>query len=515
MQHSIIPEPAVFITTEGICEIQASLPFAFNIAKEHPSDSVVQRLQHALERLQDYHGISLEPVSPASKPPKVVLYLEFVLPAAVELPPDGYELIVAKESITLRAPAEQGMVYGLRTLLQLIKKVEDGGFEIPCCKVRDYPRFPWRGLLLDVARHMFPLPWLHELIDRLADLKMNRLHLHLVDDQGWRIEIEQFPRLTEIGAFRAQTPIPSNRHEGDGQRYGGFYTKKELEELVAYADDRFITIVPEIEMPGHAQAALAAYPHLGCTGMPMEVWTEWGISPNVFCIGKPETIPFLKKVLEEVMEVFPSPWIHIGGDECPTERWESCPDCQKLMQQEGLSSARALQSRLNLQIGEFLAANNRTLIGWDEILDGPIPENAVVMSWRGTEGGMKAASNGHPVVMCPTTHCYLDYYQNEDTRNEPPAIGGFLPMEKVYDLEPVPQGLPKEAAAMILGAQVNLWTEYIPTTQQADYMLWPRTAALAEVAWSPAGNRNWKQFSTKISASLFSQFQGVSPKSES
>ncbi|MCX7886264.1 MAG: beta-N-acetylhexosaminidase, partial [Verrucomicrobiae bacterium] len=399
------------------------------------------------------------------------------------LGPEGYELTVATNRIVIQATTPAGLFYGLQTLRQLLPG------PIPCMQIKDRPRFRWRGALLDVARHIFPKEFLKRYIDLLAYHKLNVLQLHLTDDQGWRVQIRKYPRLTQIGAWRDETT-------GDGKRYGGFYTQADLRELVAYAAARHVTIVPEIEMPGHSLAALAAYPEFSCTGGPFKVRTTWGIERNVLCPGNEKTFEFVQNVLDEIIRVFPSEFIHIGGDEVPKERWKACPKCQARIRAEGLKDEHHLQSYFLRRVEQHLHMRGRRLVGWSEIREGGLPPRAVLMDWKG--GAVEAATRGHDVVMSPTTHCYFDYYQSQDKTKEPKAIGGFIPLPKVYSFEPIPEELPATFHKHILGAQGNLWTEYIPTPQHAEYMAFPRQCALAEVVWSPAAGRDWEDFHARL-----------------
>jgi hexosaminidase len=408
---------------------------------------------------------------------------------------EGYQLIVTPEGVVIRANQPAGVFYGVQTLRQLIGA---GKNIIPAVQISDRPRFAWRGIMLDVGRHIFSVDFIKRLIDAMAYQKLNVFHWHLTEDQGWRIEIKKYPRLTEIGSLRQASPVPANREKLDGIPYGGFFTQEQVKEIVAYAASRFITVVPEIEMPGHSLAALSAYPELGCTGGPYRVRPFWGIEKDVYCAGNEQVFTFLKNVLDEVLSLFPSRFIHIGGDECPKERWEECPKCQKAIQQNHLQNEHELQSYFVRRIEAYLNSQDRRLIGWDEILEGGLAPNASVMSWRGVEGGIKAAKQGHDVVMTPTDHCYFDYYQSQERTLEPPAIGGYLPLEKVYIYEPLPKELTVEEAKHILGVQGNLWTEYIPTEKQAEYMLFPRICALAEVAWSRREERDYAYFKQRL-----------------
>jgi len=371
---------------------------------------------------------------------------------------------------------------------------------IPAVEIDDAPRFRYRGILLDVARWFYPPEFIEKLIDLLALYKLNTLHLHLTDDQGWRLEIKRYPRLTQVGAWRKETIVGQHfdPYVGDGTPHGGFYTQEQMRELVAYAAVRHVTIIPEIEMPGHARAALAAYPELSCTGGPFEVSTRWGVHEDIFCPGE-QTFAFLEDVLSEVMQLFPSEYIHIGGDEVPKLEWKDSPVAQAVIRREGLGNEEGLQGYFVRRIEGFLRAHGRRLIGWDETLEGGLAPEATVMSWRGVEGGIEAARQGHDVIMTPANRTYFDYYQG-DPAAEPLAIGGFLPLDSVYAFEPVPGELAPEQAAHVLGAQGNLWTEYIPTPARAEYMMLPRMLALAEVLWSTKETRNWNRFVGRLPA---------------
>ena len=353
---------------------------------------------------------------------------------------------------------------------------------------------------LDVGRHMFPIAYIKRYIDMIALHKMNKFHWHLTEDQGWRIEIKKYPKLTETGAFRKETLIGHGGKKPftyDGKPYGGFYTQDEVKEIVAYAASRFITVIPEIEMPGHAMAALAAYPGLACTEGPFEVQTRWGVFDDVFCAGKEETFKFLEDVLSEVFELFPSGYVHIGGDECPKTRWEKCPLCQKRMKEEGLKDENELQSYFIQRIEKFVLSKGRKIIGWDEILEGGLAPEATVMSWRGTTGGVAAAKRKHEVIRAPYPFVYLDYYQCEP-EGEPLAIGGYLPLEKVYSYDLMPEELTAEEQKYILGIQGNLWSEYLSTPEQMEYMAYPRMFAIAETGWTPGRLKDFEDFLARL-----------------
>ena len=396
----------------------------------------------------------------------------------IRLGPEGYRLTITPQQVHISSSGPAGVFYGMQTLLQLmppeIYRKGHGAkadWSSPCLVIEDRPRFAWRGAMLDVSRHFMPLKFLMRFVDTLSVHKMNRFHLHLSDDQGWRMEIKKYPKLTEVGAWREETLKGHYRdkpHRYDGVRHGGFYTQNELKSLVAYAAARHVTIVPEIEMPGHAQAAIAAYPELGNTGKPLPVRTIWGVNRNIFN-AEEETILFLEDVLTEVLEVFPGPFIHIGGDEAPKDQWKASEKAQARIAALGLKDEDELQSWFIRRMDAFLVERGRRLIGWDEILEGGLAPNATVMSWRGNQGGITAARAGHDVVMAPTHSTYFDYYQAPAER-EPLAIGGFLPLEKVYTFDPIPAELSDEEAKHILGTQGQLWTEYIKTPAQAEYM---------------------------------------------
>lgn len=414
---------------------------------------------------------------------------------------EGYVLTISSEGIRIAGATEAGVFYGVQTLRKSIpaskgkKNVEFAGVTIT-----DAPRFGYRGMMLDVSRHFMPADSVKCYIDMLALHNVNRLHFHLTDDQGWRIEIKKYPKLTEIGSKRKETVIGRNSGVYDGKPYSGYYTQDELRDLVNYAQDRFITIIPEIDLPGHQQAALSSYPELGCTGGPYEVWTQWGVSDNVICAGNDQAMQFLEDVLAEVIAIFPSEYIHIGGDECPKTVWEKCPKCQARINAQGIKadqhhSAEAyLQSYVISRMEKFVESKGRHIIGWDEILEGGLAPNATVMSWRGMEGGIQAAQQHHDVIMTPSSHVYFDHYQSTDTDLEPLAIGGFSSLERVYSFEPVPDILKEEEQKYIIGAQANLWREYIPTYSHALYMTLPRLAALSEVQWTSKEKKNYQSF---------------------
>lgn len=416
---------------------------------------------------------------------------------------EGYKLSIGEQGVNLQASGGAGLFYGLQTLFQIVGA---NGKNLPFVEITDYPRFAYRGMHLDVGRHMFPPQFIKKYIDLMAYHKYNRFHWHLTEDQGWRIEIKKYPKLQEIAAFRKETVIG---HAGtkdrdkpkayDGKRYGGYYTQEEIKDIIKYASDRYVTIIPEIELPGHALAALSAYPSLGCTGGPYEAATTWGVFDDVFCAGKEETFIFLQDVLDEVIALFPSQYIHIGGDECPKTQWEKCPHCQKRKKAEKLKDEHELQSYFIQRLERYLNGKGRQIIGWDEILEGGLAPNATVMSWRGEEGGIAAAKQNHDVIMTPGNWCYFDHYQ-DSAKTEPLAIGGLTPVREVYSYEPVPAQLSTDEAKHVLGAQANVWTEYIATSEHVEYMVYPRACAMAEVVWSPRESRNYDDFLARMSS---------------
>lgn len=426
-----------------------------------------------------------------------------------ELGPEGYRISISPIAIYIKAWKLAGLFYSMQAFRQLFPPqfesteiVHGMNWKLPCLYIKDLPRFPWRGMHLDVCRHFFPKAVIKKYIDMMAFYKMNTFHWHLTDDQGWRIEIKKYPKLTKIGAWRVDRSGQNWNDrkppkENEKPTYGGFYTQEDIKEIVAYAKSKYITIVPEIEMPGHAIAALAAYPELSCTGGPFHVMPGgyWPIR-DIFCAGNEKTFEFLENVLSEVIELFPGEFIHVGGDEAHKENWAECKKCQKRIKEEGLKDEKELQSYFIKRIEKFLNAHDKRLIGWDEIFEGGIAENAAVMSWRGMAGGIAAAKTGHDVVMSPAPFCYFDYYQGK--HGEPPAIGGYLPLDKVYSFEPIPKGIPGNKKEHILGAQGSMWTEHISTPEHLEYMLLPRMAAMAEVVWTDKKHRNFDNFKKRM-----------------
>ena len=434
----------------------------------------------------------------------------FIFLNDASLAEEEYSIAVSKINCIVRASSYNGFLYAIQTLKQLTSVNIFGNepnpaekFLFPCVKIQDKPRFGYRGMHLDCSRHFFSVEEVKKYLDIMALYKLNRFHWHLTDDQGWRVEIKKYPKLTEVGAFRNGTVIKKDWGSNDGVRYGGYYTQEQMKDIVAYAGKLGIVVIPEIDLPGHMMGALAGYPELGCTGGPYEVWTRWGISDQVLCPGKDGMFTFLEDVFTELMDIFPSEYIHIGGDECPKTEWEKCPACQARIKALGIkaderhTAEQFLQSYVTARVQKFLNDHGRKIIGWDEILEGELAEGATVMSWRGAAGGIEAAKKGFDVIMTPNTYMYFDYYQSKHTDIEPVAIGGYLPVETVYQCNPV-DGIPEEAQKHILGVQANLWTEYIATDEYLEYMLLPRMAALSEVQWCSLENKDYDRFKASL-----------------
>jgi len=442
----------------------------------------------------------------------------FIFLKDANLAEEEYSIDITKANCIVRASSYNGFLYAIQTLKQLTSVNIFGNepnpaekFLFPCVKIQDKPRFGYRGMHLDCSRHFFSVEEVKKYLDIMALYKLNRFHWHLTDDQGWRVEIKKYPRLTEIGAFRNGTVIKKDWGSNDGVRYGGYYTQEQMKDIVAYAGKLGIVVIPEIDLPGHMMGALAGYPELGCTGGPYEVWTRWGISDQVLCPGKDGMFTFLEDVFTELMDIFPSEYIHIGGDECPKTEWEKCPACQARIKALGIkaderhTAEQFLQSYVTARVQKFLNDHGRKIIGWDEVLEGELAKGATVMSWRGTEGGIKASAMGFDVIMTPNTYCYFDYYQSEDQDKEPFGIGGFLPWDKVYSYEPL-EGLNDSQRKHILGVQANLWTEYVATPEHLEYMLLPRMNALSEVQWCVPENKDIERFKAAMEAESFKIF---------
>jgi len=500
-RYSVIPKPAELIMARG----------SFIIGPE--TELKVSPLNDETQSVAGFFAGMIRksvsvplPVSEGSRESgnSIVMLIDTAVSASSE----GYILSVTGKNITLKSPSAAGLYRGVQTIRQLLPprvEVENGLAEensaaVPACYITDAPRFSYRGLHLDVCRHFFTVEEIKRYLDIMALHKFNVFHWHLTDDQGWRIEIRKYPELTAIGSQRKETLVG---HGGrppfafDGIPHGGYYTQEQAKEIVQYAAARFITVIPEIEMPGHAVAAIASYPWLSCTGNKLDVQTRWGVFDDVFCAGKDTVFAFLEDVMDEVIEIFPSEYIHIGGDECPKVRWETCPSCQLRIKQEGLRNEQELQSWFITRMEKYLNAHGRQIIGWDEILEGGLAPGATVMSWRGVNGGIEAARMGHDAIMTPTGYAYLDYYQGEPA-GEPLAIGGYVPLEKVYSFEPQPPELTPDEQKHIMGMQGNVWTEYISTLSHLEYMAFPRAFAVAETGWTPALKKDFEEFLSRL-----------------
>lgn len=487
VEVQIIPTPSSQIVNEGHFVLSSStginFPEALKVSAEFLKSFVEQSKAIRLGKGND---------------------IQFIVDGTIEND-EGYSLEILPDSIEIKAKTDHGAFYAVQTLRQLLSpEFENGSFSakqvaIPCVLITDAPQFEYRGMHLDVGRHMFSVEFIKKYIDALAMLKMNTFHWHLTEDQGWRIEIKKYPKLQEIAAYRNETLIGHYNTQPqlfDGKKYGGYYTQDQIKDIVAFAGSRFVTVIPEIELPGHSQAAIAAYPELGCTGEQVEVAKKGGVFENIYC-SKDETFAFLEDVFDEVLELFPSEYIHIGGDEAPKTHWKNCLDCQALIKREGLKDEHELQSYFISRIEKYLNSKGRQIIGWDEILEGGLAPNATVMSWRGFDGAIEAAKQHHNVILTPGSHCYFDHYQSEN-EDEPLAIGGFLPLEKVYSLNPIPEELTEEEAKFVLGAQGNVWTEYMPNSKKVEYMVFPRILALSEVVWLHPEQKNYKNFVSRV-----------------
>lgn len=503
--YSVIPYPNSLVPEEGSFVFNKKTKMICTLSLDSASQEVVRNFSALLNNVA---GLKTECIVEEEKGEKNIVFFDLDTSIANE----GYSLDIDPSKIIIKASSAAGFYYAVQSLKQLLPIAVYGDkesdsvekWEVPCVHIDDAPRFSYRGMHLDVARHFFSVDEVKRYIDLLAMHKLNVFHWHLTDDQGWRIEIKKYPKLTEVGSIRKHTMVEKNFDQYDNTPYGGYYTQDQIRDIVNYAKERFITIIPEVDLPGHMVAALASYPSLGCTGGPYEVQGMWGVHPDVLCAGKEETYEFVTDVLSEVIELFPSRYIHIGGDECPKDRWKKCPLCQARIRKLGLKTDKEhtaeerLQSYFMTRVEKFLNENDRQIIGWDEILEGGAAPNATVMSWRGTDGGVQAAKLRHNVVMTPNTYLYFDYYQSEDTQTEPLAIGSYVPLERVYDFEPVPDTLDNDSKKYILGAQANLWTEYISDFKQVEYMLLPRLDALSEVQWTRPENKNWVNFLDRL-----------------
>ncbi len=500
-KYSVIPKPAELVMARGSFVIDAKTELTVSPL----NDQTVLPADFLAGMLRKSASVPMQVKEDAGEGRNRII---MIIDTTASEKSEGYTLSVTHRNIVLKSPSAAGLFRGVQTIRQLLPpEVEaEGGLAgeaaatVPACYIEDAPRFSYRGMHLDVSRHFFTVEEVKRYLDVMALHKFNVFHWHLTDDQGWRIEIKKYPELTTVGSQRSETLVG---HGGrppftfDGTPHGGYYTHEQVKEIVKYASDRFITVIPEIEMPGHAVAALASYPWLSCTGKRLDVQTRWGVFDDVFCAGKDTVFAFLEDVLDEVTGLFPSEYIHIGGDECPKVRWETCPACQKRIRDEGLEDEHELQSWFITRMENYLSTLGRKIIGWDEILEGGLAPGATVMSWRGISGGIQAARMNHDVIMTPTTHMYLDYYQTEPA-GEPLAIGGYLPLERVYSFEPLPDELTAEEQKYILGLQGNVWTEYISDISHLEYMAFPRAFAISETGWTPAMKKDFEEFLARL-----------------
>jgi len=490
LKQGIIPIPQKVIAYNHDLTLNPDFLILANSSEE-------QKIASILQKLLKKEGLELKITSKATEKAIVIR----IKNTNNEYSKEAYELEINHDGIKINSDKPAGAFYAIQSIRQLLQKTSKG-LSIQYCKITDYPTYAWRGLHLDVSRHFFDAEFIKKYIDNMSKYKLNTFHWHLTDDQGWRIEIKKYPKLTQIGSKRSETVVKKNfkPYVGDHKPYGGYYTQEEIKEVVKYAKAHFVTIVPEIEMPGHAQAALAAYPEYSCTGKRPQVWTRWGVTDTVYC-PTDETFGFLEDVLDEVMELFPSKYIHIGGDEVPKAQWKKSAFCQKLMKKEGLQNEHELQSYFIQRIEKYVNSKGRNIIGWDEILEGGLAPNAAVMSWRGEKGGIAAANAGHNVVMTPGFALYFDHYQG-DKDKEPFAIGGFSPLKKVYEYNPMPKQIDKDKQHFVMGVQANVWTEYMPNSKHVEYMVYPRALALSEIAWTNDSLKNWSDFKLRLKHNL-------------
>ena len=488
--YNVVPLPKSVVMAKGL---PFNLTNATTIVYEGTNPEMKRNARFLSEYIQQASGIKTAVLDKRDK--KAAAIVLTIDPKVVGA--EAYRLSVNNKQVTIAASTPAGVFYGIQTLRKSLPVQTTGeAITLPAVTVADAPRFGYRGMMLDCARHFFPLSFVKKFIDILAMHNMNVFHWHLTEDQGWRLEIKSHPELTAKSSMRSGTVIGHNATVDDSIPHGGFYTQQEAREIVEYARQRHITVIPEIDMPGHMLAALAAYPELGCTGGPYEVGHRWGVYKDVLCLGKESTYKFVQDVIDEVVDIFPAKYFHIGGDESPTVMWEKCPKCLQKAKDEN-TDIKHLQQYFTNRVEKYLNSKGKSIIGWDEILEGKINQSATIMSWRGVEPGLKAAKQGHDVIMTPSSHVYFDHYQTKDTKHEPDAIGGCSPVEKVYSYEPLPDTLSAEAKNRIKGVQANLWTEYIPFTTQAEYMVLPRMAALAEVQWTPVAKKNFDDFSKR------------------
>ena len=505
-EFHVIPMPAEVNLTEGVFCVKG-VAYDMDENVDPASQDAILRFVHALE------------TATGSKCKIAKGGIEFAV--NFDLAPEQYVIDITTKGARVEALDLNGFVYACETLKQMLPPAIYGSQKVkadwvlPCGRIEDQPRFAYRGMHLDPCRHFFSIEETKRYLDVMAAYKLNRFHWHLTEDQGWRMEVKAYPKLTEIGAWRNGTVIKKDWNSNDGIRYGGFYTQEEMKEIVEYAAARGITVIPEIDLPGHMVAALASYPELGCTGGPYEVWTRWGVAPDILCAGNEDVYTFLETVLTELMDIFPSEYIHIGGDEAFNESmgipWDHCPKCAAKMKELGIKKGpmakHYLQNYVTARIQDFLNQHGRKIIGWDEVLEGNLAPGATVMSWRGVKGGIAAANKGFDVVMTPNSYLYFDYYQSKERDKEPFAIGGYLPVENVYAYEPY-EGLTPEAQKHILGVQANLWTEYVATPEHLEYMLLPRMCALSEIQWCAADKKDYARFDASIDHS-FAMFDAM------
>ena len=485
----VIPQPDKITTSKGVFTLTGKT--SINYKGDNQTKVIAQQLAELLSRSS---GFEYEVSGKINSKSSIV----FILENKKRSNDESYSLSIKSKQIVISASSAHGLFNGLQTLRQLFPAAIESQncvktvWSIPCLKIEDAPRYSYRGLMLDVSRHFFDKKFIMKYIDMMAVYKFNTFHWHLTDDQGWRIEIKRYPQLTQKSAYRK---------ECNGEITGGFYTQEDIKEVVAYAAERFITVVPEVDMPGHAVAVLASYPELSCSGGPFKVETTWGIFHDVFCAGNDKTYKFIEDVLCEVVPLFPGKYFHIGGDECMKTRWERCLKCQAKIKSEHLADEHELQSYFIKRTEKYLQGKGKRVIGWDEILEGGASKTATIMSWRGTKGGIQAAKQGNEVIMTPSAYCYLNYYQGVE-EEEPLAIKNnkFVPLQKVYTFDPTPDGFPAEQAKFILGGQGNVWTEYIATPLEAEYMVFPRALALSECLWSQPQNKNYLFFEQKVHA---------------
>lgn len=496
--YDVIPLPQSIVMVNGKSFILNSNTTIFCSSK----DDLMQKNAYFLScYIADLTGLKLK-VSDIK--PKKGNYIELLLNNKNIKGEEAYTININNKNIKISGFTSAGVFYGVQTLRKSLPicNAINNPIALPAAEIKDAPRFKYRGMMLDCSRHFFSIDFIKKFIDLIALHNMNTFHWHLNDDQGWRIEIKKYPKLVEIGSVRTGTVMGRNSDVDDSIKYGGYYTQEQCREIVEYARQRHITVIPEIDMPGHMKAALASYPNLGCTGGPYKVGHNWGVYYDVLCIGNEDTFKFVEGVLDEVIDIFPSRYIHIGGDETPTKRWSECSKCEKIMQKEGLPINK-LQAYFTNRIEKYLNSKGRSIIGWDEILDGDINKSATIMSWRGIEPGEKGAKMGHDVIMSPTSHCYFDYAQTKEQYSEPLTQVHALDVEQVYSLDPAPKTMSEESKKHILGVQANLWTEYISNPNLATYMLLPRMAALSEVQWTSPAQKDFKQF--KIRATRLSK----------